>query len=69
MPSKLSRVKEIAKMNGIKLTDRQARSIVRAKPKMEDQEFRIMLRCPGMTLGEIRRTLIDLERRGLVIRR
>jgi DNA-binding HxlR family transcriptional regulator len=50
------------------LSDRQIRSIIRARPKAHGQEIEMMLGIKGITLGELRRTLVELERHGLVSR-
>jgi|GEM_PF-6935094 hypothetical protein len=60
--------KSVLERHGAHLTDRQIRSIVRSK-EMTQQELEMMIAIDGITLGEIRTTLHELETHELVARR
>jgi predicted transcriptional regulator len=68
--SKFQQFKEILERSRVSLTDRQIRSLARAKPKANTQEVWMMVDVASKpTLGELRQTLADLEARGWIRRK
>lgn len=66
--SKFLRMREVLAAHGTRLTDRQVRSVIRAG-KVSEQELGMMVAIEGITLGELRATLRELESHDLATRR
>jgi hypothetical protein len=61
-------MREVLAAHGTRLTDRQVRSVIRAG-KVSEQELGMMVAIEGITLGELRATLRELESHDLATRR